>query len=122
MTSTHLAQRLKELIGITPKRLARTLRFAATVFAIDPLYPSTGLTSPAAQATSTRPSSATSSGRSPGSRRPSTSKSGGGSYANILATCWIAGRCRSIDFFQDRQLTKRQLGGTPSRGGTRWAK
>ena len=39
--------------------------------------------------------------------RPSTSKSGGGSYANILATCWIAGRCRSIDFLQDRQLTKR---------------
>jgi hypothetical protein len=27
--------------------------------------------------------------------------------ANILATCWMAGRCRSIDFLQDRQLTKR---------------
>ncbi|MCW4355271.1 helix-turn-helix domain-containing protein [Hoyosella sp. YIM 151337] len=36
VSSTHLAQRFKELIGITPKRLARTLRFASTVFAINP--------------------------------------------------------------------------------------
>jgi hypothetical protein len=50
---------------------------------------------------------ATSSGRSPGSRRPGTSKSGGGSCANIPATCWTAGRCRPIDFLQERQLTTR---------------
>ena len=31
VSSTHLAQRFKELIGVTPKRLARTYRFAATV-------------------------------------------------------------------------------------------
>ena len=37
--STHLAQRFKELIGVTPKRLARTYRFAATVFAINPAGP-----------------------------------------------------------------------------------
>ncbi|MFI5952443.1 helix-turn-helix domain-containing protein [Cryptosporangium sp. NPDC051539] len=39
VSSTHLAQRFKELIGVTPKRLARTYRFAATVFAIDPAGP-----------------------------------------------------------------------------------
>jgi AraC-like DNA-binding protein len=36
VSSTHLAQRFKELVGVTPKRLARTWRFAATVLAIDP--------------------------------------------------------------------------------------
>lgn len=39
VSSTHLAQRFKELIGVTPKRLARTYRFTATVFAIDPAGP-----------------------------------------------------------------------------------
>ena len=39
VSTTHLAQRFKELIGVTPKRLARTYRFAATVFAIDPAGP-----------------------------------------------------------------------------------
>ena len=107
VSSTHLAQRFKELIGVTPKRLARTYRFAATVFAIDLPDRSTGPTSPLARATSTRPTSATSSGPSPGSRRPATSKSGGGSCANILATRSTAGRCRPIDFVQERQLTTR---------------
>jgi AraC-like DNA-binding protein len=39
VSSTHLAQRFKEIIGFTPKRLARTYRFAATVRAIDPAGP-----------------------------------------------------------------------------------
>jgi AraC-like DNA-binding protein len=39
VSSTHLAQRFKEVIGVTPKRLARTYRFAATVSAIDPAGP-----------------------------------------------------------------------------------
>ncbi len=39
VSSTHLAQRFKEVIGVTPKRLARTYRFAATVRAIDPTGP-----------------------------------------------------------------------------------
>jgi AraC-like DNA-binding protein len=39
VSSTHLAQRFKELVGVTPKRLARTYRFAATVLAIDPAGP-----------------------------------------------------------------------------------
>ena len=30
VSSTHLAQRFKEVVGFTPKRLARTYRFAAT--------------------------------------------------------------------------------------------
>ena len=54
------------------------------------------------------PLRATSSGSSPGSRRPGTSKSGGDSCAIIPTTCWMAGRCRPIDFLQDRQLTTRQ--------------
>src|SRR6476620_6641633 len=36
VSNTHLAQRFKDRIGVTPKRLARTHRFAATVLAIDP--------------------------------------------------------------------------------------
>ncbi|WP_309111464.1 helix-turn-helix domain-containing protein [Saccharothrix sp.] len=39
VSSTHLAQRFKGLIGVTPKRLARAYRFTATVFAIDPAGP-----------------------------------------------------------------------------------
>ncbi|WFE28500.1 helix-turn-helix domain-containing protein [Solwaraspora sp. WMMD791] len=39
VSSTHLARRFKEIVGVTPKRLARTSRFAATVFAIDPAGP-----------------------------------------------------------------------------------
>lgn len=39
VSSTHLARRFKELVGVTPKRLARTHRFAATVFAMDPAGP-----------------------------------------------------------------------------------
>jgi AraC-like DNA-binding protein len=39
VSGTHLAQRFKEIIGVTPKRLARTYRFAATAFAIDPAEP-----------------------------------------------------------------------------------
>src|SRR5689334_8074098 len=35
VSSTHLAQRFKQLVGVTPKRLARTHRFAATMLAID---------------------------------------------------------------------------------------
>jgi AraC-like DNA-binding protein len=39
VSSTHLARRFKELVGVTPKRLARTQRFTATVFSIDPNEP-----------------------------------------------------------------------------------
>ena len=35
VSTTHLAQRFKEFIGVTPKRLARTQRFAATLLAMD---------------------------------------------------------------------------------------
>ncbi len=35
VSSTHLAQRFKQLVGVTPKRMARTHRFAATLLAID---------------------------------------------------------------------------------------
>jgi methylphosphotriester-DNA--protein-cysteine methyltransferase len=36
VSNTHLAQRFKALIGVTPKRLARSQRFASTMLAIDP--------------------------------------------------------------------------------------
>ncbi|WP_350274916.1 helix-turn-helix domain-containing protein [Kribbella sp. HUAS MG21] len=39
VSSTHLAQRFKELVGVTPKRLARTYRLTATLFSIDPAGP-----------------------------------------------------------------------------------
>jgi AraC-like DNA-binding protein len=39
VSSTQLARRFKDIIGITPKRLARTYRFAAGVRAIDPTGP-----------------------------------------------------------------------------------
>jgi AraC-like DNA-binding protein len=39
VSNTHLAQRFKELVGVTPKRLARTYRFSAAVFSIDPTGP-----------------------------------------------------------------------------------
>ncbi|MEJ2852225.1 MULTISPECIES: helix-turn-helix domain-containing protein [unclassified Saccharothrix] len=39
VSSTHLAQRFKQLVGVTPKRLARGYRFTAAVFAIDPTGP-----------------------------------------------------------------------------------
>ncbi|MEU8005426.1 helix-turn-helix domain-containing protein [Catellatospora sp. NPDC049111] len=39
VSSTHLAQRFKELIGVTPKRLARAYRFTAAVLPIDPAGP-----------------------------------------------------------------------------------
>ena len=35
VSGTHLAQRFKALIGVTPKRLARSHRLTAAVFAID---------------------------------------------------------------------------------------
>lgn len=39
VSSTHLGQRFKEVIGVTPKRVARSYRFAASVLAIDPAEP-----------------------------------------------------------------------------------
>lgn len=39
VSSTYLARIFKEIIGITPKRLARVHRFATTVLAIDPAQP-----------------------------------------------------------------------------------
>ena len=39
VSSTYLARRFKEIIGVTPKRLARAHRFSTTVLAIDPAEP-----------------------------------------------------------------------------------
>ncbi len=111
VSSTHLAQRFKELIGVTPKRLARTYRFAATVFAIDPDGPVDWADLAAARRL-LRPGPLRP--RVQGFHRahadPRTSNGGGGSCANIPATCWTAGRCRPIDFLQERSPTPRYVG------------
>ena len=39
VSSTHLAQRFKALVGVTPKRLSRSYRFTTTVLSIDPAGP-----------------------------------------------------------------------------------
>lgn len=39
VSGTHLVQRFKELVGVTPKRLARNYRFTITVLALDPAEP-----------------------------------------------------------------------------------
>ncbi len=39
VSTTHMALRFKEIIGVTPKRLARAYRFTAMVLAIDPAEP-----------------------------------------------------------------------------------
>ena len=104
-SSTYLAKRFKAVVGVTPKRLARSYRFSSAVLALDVAAPSTGETLPLARATSTRPTSCASSGSSPGSRPPGTPKSGGDSCAIIPTTSWTAGRSRPIDFLQERQLT-----------------
>ncbi len=39
ISNTHLAHRFRELIGVTPKRLARAQRFASTMLAVDPAEP-----------------------------------------------------------------------------------
>jgi len=83
VSSTQLALRFREAIGVTPKRLARAYRFAATCSRSTPPDRSTGVRSPTARATSTRPTSCTRCGSSPGSRRPGTSRSDGGSCASI---------------------------------------
>src|SRR5262249_52478962 len=119
VSSTHLAQWFKEFIGVTPKRWPAPTVSPPPCSRSTPPGRSTGATLPVAQATSTRPTSATSSGRSPGLRRPGTSKSGGGSCANIPAARWTAGRCWPIDFLQERQLTTANLGAAQSRGGPR---
>ncbi|MDR7319936.1 MULTISPECIES: helix-turn-helix domain-containing protein [Catenuloplanes] len=39
VSDTHLAKKFKEFVGVTPKRLARTYRFAAAVLTLDPAAP-----------------------------------------------------------------------------------
>jgi len=86
VSSTLLARRFKEVVGMTPKRLARVYRFAATVSEIDPSGRSTGSSSPPAPATTTRRTSATTSGRSRGSSPPATSMSAAASWTSTPAT------------------------------------
>jgi AraC-like DNA-binding protein len=39
VSSTHLARRFKDVIGVTPKRFARTYRFTAALLAVNPAEP-----------------------------------------------------------------------------------
>lgn len=107
VSNTHLAQRFKELIGVTPKGLARTYRFAATVFAINPAGPidwgdlagGAGYFAQAHFGHEFRTFTELTPTRYVEVRRRF--------CANIPATRWTAGRCRPIDFLQERQLTTR---------------
>ena len=106
VSSTHLAQRFKELIGVTPKRLARTYRFAATVFAINPAGPidwgdlagGAGYFDQAHFGHEFRAFTGLTPTRYVEVRRR---------FLEHPATRWTAGRCRPIDFLQERQLTTR---------------
>ena len=107
VSSTHLAQRFKELIGVTPTRLARTYRFVATVFAINPAGPVDWGDLAGGAGYFDRAHFGHEFLAFTALTPPGTSKSGGGSCTNIPATRWTAGRCRPIDFLQERQLTAR---------------
>jgi hypothetical protein len=99
VSSTHLAQQFKKLIGVTPKRLARTYRFTATVFAIDPAGPWRRLLRPGTP----RP-------RVPGVNRAHDDpvrRSPAAVPARTSRPRAGADRCRPIDFLQERQLTTR---------------
>ncbi len=122
VSSTHLAQRFKSLIGVTPKRLARTCRFAATVFSINPAESVDWADLAAGAGDFDQAHFAHEFRRSPSSRRPGTSKSGGSSIASIPAMCWTAGRCRPIDFSPEQRLMTRRDGGISILRSTRWAK
>ncbi|MFE7244432.1 hypothetical protein [Streptomyces sp. NPDC057580] len=98
---------LSELIGVTPKRLARTYRFAATVFAINPAGPinwgdlagGAGYFDQAHFGHEFRAFTGLTPTRYVEVRRRF--------LRDIPATRWTAGRCRPIDFLQERQLTTR---------------
>ena len=102
VSSTHLAQRFKELIGVTPKRLARTYRFAATVFAINPAGPVDWADLAAGAGYFDQAHFGHEFRAFTGLTPTRYVEVRGGSCANIPATCWTAGRCRPIDFLQER--------------------
>ena len=105
VSSTYLAKRFKAVVGVTPKRLARSYRFSSTVLALDVAAPIDWGDVAAGAGYFDQAHFVPSSGSSPGSRRPGTPKSGGDSCANIPATSWTAGRSQLIDFVQERQIT-----------------
>ena len=97
VSNTHLAQQFKALIGVTPKRLARSQRFASTMLAIDPAEPidwadlaaRAGYFDQAHFGHEFRPFTPLAS--TPIGRSPAPVP------ANIPATRWTAGRCAPID-------------------------
>mgnify|MGYP000278573342 CR=1 FL=1 len=116
VSGTHLAQRFKELIGVSPKRLARTYRVTATVFAINPAGPidwgdlagGAGYFDQAHFGHEFRAFTGLTPTRYVEVRRRF--------LREHPATRWTAGRCRPIDFLQERQLTTRCFGVPQSRG------
>jgi AraC-like DNA-binding protein len=92
---------------VTPKRLARTYRFAATVFAINPAGPidwgdlagGAGYFDQAHFGHEFRAFTGLTPTRYVEVRRRF--------LREHPATCWTSGRCRPIDLLQERQLTTR---------------
>ena len=112
----------RRLIGVTPKRLARTYRFAATVFAINPAGPIHDWGDLASGAGYfDQAHFGHGSGPSPGSprRRAGTSKSGGSSCANIPATRWTTGRCGRLNSYKSDNSRHANLGAPQSKGEPR---
>jgi AraC-like DNA-binding protein len=116
-SSTYLAKRFKAVVGVTPKRLARSYRFSSTVLGIDVAAPIDWGDVAANAATSTRPTSCASSGSSPSSRRPGMPKSVGGSLVRASRTRpgRLAAPRRLIPYKSDS--SHRTTLGTPNRGG-----
>jgi AraC-like DNA-binding protein len=122
VSSTHLAQRFKEVVGVTPKRLARTYRFTATVLAIDPAGPvdwleladCAGYYDQAHFGHEFRTFTGLTPTRYLDVRRRFLREHPGHPLDSD--------RCQPIDFLQDLPLPRRHYGHFPSRGESPWAR
>jgi hypothetical protein len=96
------------VVGVTPKRLARSYRFTSTVLAIDVAAPIDWADVAARAGYSDQAHFGHEFREFTGSHRPGMSKSDGDSCANIPTTRLTAGQCQPIDFLQERPLATRK--------------
>ena len=108
-SSTYVAKRFKAVVGVTPKRLARSYRFTSTVLAIDVAAPIDWADVAARAGYSDQAHFVHEFREFTGRTRPGMSKPDGDSCAIIPTTRWTAGHCQPIDL-QERPLTTRKTG------------